>query len=64
MGKSYAVTGELKTKLGCDKFTKEVEAVSKERAVEKALSMIGGCHKLKRYQIKILSVEELQVKAE
>lgn len=64
MEKSYSVKGEVKIKLDIEKFTKEVEAVSKERAVEKALCMIGGCHKVKRYQIKILSVEERPVKAQ
>jgi ribosomal protein L20A (L18A) len=62
MEKSYVVMGEVRMKMGCDKFKKKVEAVTKERAIEKALSNIGGCHKVKRYQIKILSVEELPVK--
>jgi ribosomal protein L20A (L18A) len=62
MEKSYLVTGEVKTNLGRDKFKKEVDAISKERAVDKALCMIGGCHKVKRRQIKIVSVEELQGK--
>lgn len=64
MEKTYVVKGEVKLKIGCDKFSKEVKAISKERATEKALSMIGGCHKVKRYQVKILSVEELPVKAQ
>ena len=64
MEKSYVVTGEVNANLRRDKFKKNVEAVSKERAIDKALSMIGGCHKVKRYQIKIVLVEELQVKAE
>jgi len=64
MEKNYLITGEVRTNLGCDKFKKRVEAINKERATEKALCMIGGCHKVKRHQIKILSVEEQQVKAE
>jgi len=64
MEKSYVVIGEVKTNLGPEKFRKEVEAISKDRAIEKALSMMGGCHRVKRHQIKILSAEELQVKVE
>lgn len=64
MEKTYVVTGEVRMKFGCDKFKKQVEAVSKERAVEKAQAMIGGSHKVKRFQVKILSVEELPVKGQ
>jgi ribosomal protein L20A (L18A) len=63
MEKSYVVTGVVNANLRHDKFKKNVEAISKERAMEKALCMIGGCHKVKRHQIKIVSVEELQVNA-
>lgn len=62
MEKSYVVTGEMKTKMSCDKFKKVVEAVSRDRAIEKVLSMLGGNHKLKRYQIKVISAEELPVR--
>ncbi len=61
MEKTYLVTGEVKMRIGCDRFKKEVKAATKERAVEKALSNIGGCHKVKRYPVKILAVEELAV---
>lgn len=41
------------------KFSVEVRAVKKEHAVEQVYSLMGGRHKLKRQNIKILRVEEV-----
>jgi ribosomal protein L20A (L18A) len=61
MSKNFVVKGKAKIGLKWEKFEKSVTANRKELAVEKALSILGGSHKLKRYQIKIDSVEELPV---
>ncbi|MDD1766785.1 MAG: hypothetical protein LUQ00_02585 [Candidatus Methanomethyliaceae archaeon] len=61
MSKNYVVKGKAKIGIKWEKFEKNLVASRKELAVEKALSILGGSHKLKRHQIKIDSVEELQV---
>jgi len=61
MSKNFVVKGKAKIGIKWEKFEKNIVAGRKELAVERALSILGGNHKLKRYQIKIDSVEELPV---
>lgn len=57
--KVFRVTGEIrKPNLQTD-FRKEVRAVKREDAVEKIYKEIGSKHRVKRFQIKIISVEEV-----
>lgn len=60
--KLFKVTGEIhKAKIfGPMRFTKEIEATKREHAVERIYAEMGSHHRAKRYQIKILSVEELE----
>ena len=52
------IKGKAKMGINWVNFKKLVTASKKELAIEKALSTLGGNHKLKRFQIKIESVEE------
>jgi ribosomal protein L20A (L18A) len=61
MSKNFVVKGKAKIGMKWEKFEKNIVAAKKELAVERALSILGGNHKLKRHQIKIDSVEELPV---
>jgi ribosomal protein L20A (L18A) len=64
MSKNYAIKGKAKIGLHWEKFEKNVTANNKDRAVEKALSTIGGNHAVKRKQIVIISAEEVKVGGE
>ena len=56
--KVYKVTGKIiKTKLKTE-FRKEIRAVRSEDAVEMIYKEIGSRHRAKRFQIKIIKVEE------
>ncbi|MGQ9760139.1 MAG: 50S ribosomal protein L18Ae [Candidatus Methanomethylicaceae archaeon] len=61
MSKTFLIKGRAKIGFHWERFQKTVSADKKEMAVEKVLSTLGGNHKLKRYQIKIDSVEETLV---
>jgi len=61
MSKNFVVKGKAKIGLKWERFKKIVAADRKERAVDKALSILGGSHGIKRHQIKIDSVEEQPV---
>jgi large subunit ribosomal protein LX len=61
MSKNFVVKGRAKIGIKWERFKKTVTADRKEMAVEKALSMLGGNHRIKRHQIKIDSVEEQPV---
>ncbi|MCW4045759.1 MAG: 50S ribosomal protein L18Ae [Candidatus Bathyarchaeota archaeon] len=57
--KVFRVTGEIqKPKLNTP-FQKEVLADKSEHAVEKVYSEIGSKHRVKRFYMKILKVEEI-----
>jgi ribosomal protein L20A (L18A) len=45
-------------------FTKEVAATKSEDALEKIYAEFGSRHKAKRFQIKIVKVEEVKPKTE
>jgi len=59
--KAFKITGEIMKPNFLDpmRFTKTIHAAKKEHAVERLYTDIGSRHHAKRYQIKILSVEEL-----
>ncbi len=42
-------------------FSKEIRALKPEQAVERIYKEIGSKHRVKRFQIKILKVEEIKV---
>jgi large subunit ribosomal protein LX len=57
--KVFRVTGEIrKPNLRTD-FRKEVRALKPEEAVEKIYMELGSKHRVKRFQIKIVKVEEI-----
>ncbi|MCX8181660.1 MAG: 50S ribosomal protein L18Ae [Candidatus Methanomethyliaceae archaeon] len=58
MSKTFIVKGKAKIGIDWVNFKKQVTAPKKERAIDNVLCMLGGNHKLKRFQIKIESVEE------
>ena len=56
---SWSVTGSFYARRGAwQSFTKHCEAPSAEQATEWAYSEIGGCHHVKRRQIRITAVAE------
>jgi ribosomal protein L20A (L18A) len=59
--KRFRVSGEIvKAKLFAPmKFTKEVEATNLSHAKERVYADLGSRHRAKRYEIKILKVEEV-----
>ncbi|MFQ5762332.1 MAG: 50S ribosomal protein L18Ae [Candidatus Bathyarchaeia archaeon] len=57
--KTLRVTGVMKGSFRPLKFTKEVRTLNEEAAREKVYTEIGSKHKLKRFQIEIHSVEEV-----
>jgi large subunit ribosomal protein LX len=58
--KTFRVNGEFKRKRKTQDFVKIVKGMKKEDVVEHILSTIGSQHHVKRYQIEIESVEEVQ----
>jgi large subunit ribosomal protein LX len=57
--KVFKVTGKInKPNLKTD-FSKEIIAEKAEHAVEKVYTELGSKHRVKRYHIKIASVEEV-----
>ncbi len=57
--KVFRVTGEIRKPNLQTAFRKEVRAVKREDAVEKIYTEIGSKHRAKRFQIKIINVEEV-----
>ena len=57
--KTLRVKGEVKAFFKGMTFAKEVRALSRGEAIEKVYDEICGKHGLKRQQIKILSVDEI-----
>ncbi|MCS7098044.1 MAG: 50S ribosomal protein L18Ae [Candidatus Methanomethyliaceae archaeon] len=55
--KNFLVKGKIKIGFEWVNFKKLVSAVSEKMAIEKVFCLFGGNHKLKRFQIKISSVE-------
>lgn len=57
--KVYKVTGDIRKPNLKTPFVKEVLAEKPEHAVERAYAEIGSKHRVKRFYMKILSVEEV-----
>jgi len=57
--KVFRVTGEISKPNLKTSFAKEVVVATPEHAVEKVYAEIGSKHRVKRYHIKILNVEEV-----
>jgi large subunit ribosomal protein LX len=57
--KVFRVTGEISKPNLQTSFAKEVVAAKPEHAVEKVYAEIGSQHRVKRFHIKILNVEEI-----
>jgi len=58
----FKISGFFKKPLREISFSIEVEAPSKKFALEKAYSILGSKHRVKRENIKILSIEEVELK--
>jgi large subunit ribosomal protein LX len=59
--KVFRVTGEIRKPNLKSPFRKEVIAVKPEHAVERVYAELGSRHRAKRFQIKIISVEEIPI---
>lgn len=57
--KVFRVIGEIRKPNLETPFKKEVVAIKREHAVEKVYAELGSKHRVKRFQIKILKVEEV-----
>jgi large subunit ribosomal protein LX len=57
--KVFRVIGEIHKPNLETSFKKEVVAVKSEHAVEKVYAELGGRHRVKRFHIKIMKVEEI-----
>ena len=57
--KVFRVVGEIRKPNFQTDFRKEVRALKPEDAVEKVYMDLGSKHRVKRFQIKIVKVEEI-----
>ncbi|MEM2995719.1 MAG: 50S ribosomal protein L18Ae [Candidatus Bathyarchaeia archaeon] len=57
--KVFRITGEIDKPNLKTPFKKEVLAVKPEHAIEKVYAELGSRHRVKRFHIKILAVEEI-----
>jgi len=57
--KVFRVIGEIRKPNFHTDFRKEVRALKPEEAVEKIYMELGSKHRVKRFQIKIVKVEEI-----
>ena len=58
--KIFRVKGEILKPDYKMKFSKDIRALRQEDAVEKTYADIGGQHKVKRFYMKVTSVEEVR----
>jgi len=58
--KIFRVTGEIHKPNLKTSFKKEVIALKPEHAIEKVYTELGSKHRVKRFHIRITSVEEVQ----
>ncbi|MDW8034635.1 MAG: 50S ribosomal protein L18Ae [Nitrososphaerota archaeon] len=56
----FRISGVFEKPLRKIRFSIEVEAPSQNVALEKAYSLIGSKHRVKRENIKILKIEEVE----
>ena len=59
--KIFRVTGEINKPNLKTKFQKEIRALKKEDAVDRVYKEVGSNHRAKRFQIKILKVEQISL---
>ena len=59
--KVFRVIGEINKPNLETSFNKEVIAEKKEHAIEKVYAELGSKHRVKRFQIKLISIEEVPV---
>ena len=59
--KVFRVTGEIKKPNLKTPFAKEVIAAKPDHAVEKVYAEIGSKHRIKRFQLNILNIEEVPI---
>jgi large subunit ribosomal protein LX len=57
--KVFRVKGEIRKPNLETSFSKEIVAIKPEHAVEKVYAELGSKHRVKRFHIKIVSVEEV-----
>ena len=58
--KIFRVVGKISKPNFKTDFKKEIRALKPEQAVERVYQEIGSRHRVKRFQIKILRVEEIK----
>jgi len=58
--KIFRVTGKIAKPNWQTNFQKEIRALKQEDAVDRVYKEIGSKHKAKRFQIKILKVEQIK----
>jgi len=58
--KTFRVKGEINKPNWQTTFQKEIRAIKQEEAIDRVYKEIGSKHKAKRFQIKILKVEEIK----
>ena len=58
--KIFRVTGKISKPNWQTSFQKEIRALRQEEALDRVYKEIGSKHKAKRFQIKILKVEEIK----
>jgi len=59
--KVFRITGKIDKPNWQTDFKKEVRALKPEEAVERIYKEMGSRHRAKRFQIKILKVEEIRL---
>jgi large subunit ribosomal protein LX len=59
--KVFRVSGEINKPNYQTSFRKEIRALKPEHAVEEVYKELGSKHRVKRFQIKIISVEEISL---
>lgn len=63
MDRNYVIRGKMRQRFEWVGFEKSIAAPNELIAKDRALSILGGNHKLKRFQIKIESIKEEPVKS-
>jgi large subunit ribosomal protein LX len=58
--KKFEITGKFSEKGKEKKFSKKLTALNELRATDKALSLLGSSHKVKRRKIEINEVKEVK----
>lgn len=58
--KVFRISGKINKPNLETAFKKEVLAIKPEHAIEKVYTELGSKHRTKRFQIKILSIEEIK----